>query len=79
MLTLTKNSEYYCSSSKNVSFDYVPGGLSTAAIPVSGFQHPDNYAVYVNSTVETNYSPATTTSIDSAGSTVKVGSLATHV
>ena len=64
------------SSSKNVSFDYVPGGLST--MPGTGLHHPDNYAVYVNSTVETNYSPATTTSLDSC-STVKVGSLATHV
>ena len=71
------------SSSKNVSFDYVPGGLSAAGqhqsvLTSSGLHHPDNYAVYVNSTAETNYSPATTTSLDS-GSTVKVGSLATHV
>ena len=62
------------SSSKNVSFDYVPGN----GVAIAGQHHSDNYAVYVNSTVETNYSPATTTSLDSA-STVKVGSLATHV
>ena len=58
------------SSSKNVSFDYVPG---------HGMCHPDNYAVYVNAAVDANYSPATTTSVDSCNSTVKVGSLATHV
>ncbi len=66
------------SSSKNVSFDYMPGSIVPSLSVSQHHSASDNYAVYVNSPAETNYSPATTTSMDS-GATVKVGSLATHV